>query len=84
VRREGYFLYHIGILHPPENQSDLDLMIIVSGPGHYPVDLGKKNPAGLDYFPGRFTFKATPTISVISGGIRKFPYRGVKRCYGKL
>jgi hypothetical protein len=45
----------ISISHPPENQSDLDLMIVVSGPGHCPVDHGKKNPAALDYFPGRFT-----------------------------
>jgi hypothetical protein len=45
--------------------------------------LAKNNRSALDFFPGRFTFKAISSISAFPGGIRKFPYRGVKRCGGK-
>jgi hypothetical protein len=45
------------ISHPPKNQSDLDMMIVGSRLGHYPLNHGEKNPSPLDYFSGRFTFK---------------------------
>jgi hypothetical protein len=39
--------------------------------GHYPSDLGEKNPAALDYFPRGFTFKVTPPIRVLAGENKK-------------
>jgi len=44
------------------------MMMVGSGRGHYPVNRGGKNLSALDYFSGRFTFKATPPLSVFSVG----------------
>jgi Cu-Zn family superoxide dismutase len=46
------------------------LIIVDSGLGQYPLYLGEKNPAALDYFPGRFTFKVN-SPSPWSRGNRK-------------
>jgi hypothetical protein len=42
-------------------------MIVGSGLGHYLLDLVEKNPAGLDYFSGRFTFKEIPLRGLCPG-----------------
>jgi len=35
-------------------------MMVGSGLGDYPLDLGEKNHAALDYLPGRFILKVIP------------------------
>jgi hypothetical protein len=44
------------------------MLMVGSYLGHYPIDLGEKYPSALDYFPGRFTFKATPPRRVFPVG----------------
>jgi hypothetical protein len=60
IIKSNLYDYLIRISPPSGDQSYLAFIMVGSYLGHYPLDLGEKNPAALDYFSRGFTFKVTP------------------------